>query len=476
VEGTLGGETARESLDSNLPIAPLLSTSRLANAACRLACSVALLAVAMVSACATGATPDRAKIATAVSERSGVDAKGLKASDAGVWSLPPDTTLDDGLAIDEAVAIALWNNPDFQVALTSLGIARADLIEAGTLRNPVFSLLFPWGPKQLEFTLTWAIDAIWQRPKRIAGAKLNAESVVEQLVAGGLRVVADVRTAFFEQLTAERRLALSTELASLSAEAARLADGQFRAGAISELDARVARADAVRLETVRLSRVTARDLAVARFRALLGLESSTPSPRLIEPSSLVTADCGTEATLLTSALAARPEVRAAELQIEAAGERAGIERAKIPAITASLDANGKGTQGFEMGPGLAIELPIFSQNQAGRAKAVAEIEQAARRYTAVRANVEEQVAAAFAGFVEARATAALLGDEVENLLATARRQTEGLYAAGEISLLDLLQRRQRLIDLEATRLDAAFGVNRAIVRLEQAIGRSCQIK
>ena len=58
-------------------------------------------------------------------------------------------------------------------------------------------------------------------------------------------------------------------------------------------------------------------------------------------------------------------------------------------------------------------------------------------------------------------------------LATARQQAESLYAAGEISLLTLLETRQRLIDVEATRVDAMFGVNRAIVRLEQAVGRTC---
>jgi outer membrane protein TolC len=77
---------------------------------------------------------------------------------------------------------------------------------------------------------------------------------------------------------------------------------------------------------------------------------------------------------------------------------------------------------------------------------------------------------------EARATASLLGDVVAGVLTRARNQAEGLYKAGEISLLDLLQTRQRLIDLETARFDAAFGVNRAVVRLEQAMGRSCHLR
>jgi cobalt-zinc-cadmium efflux system outer membrane protein len=431
-----------------------------------------LILFAASAACATTQAPDRVNVATALTGRTGVDAKGLPAP-GPKWTSPPGTSLDDGLAIDEAVGIALWNNPDFQVALTSLGIARADLIEAGLLKNPVFSLLFPWGPKQLEFTLTWPVDALWQRPKRIEDAKLNAQAVAEQLVANGMRVIADVRLAFYEVLVAEQRLTLAAEQAGVAAEAAKLAEGRLRVGDISDLEARLARADAVRLEMARLTRVSGRDLAVVRLRALLGLEPGAPAVKLVAPPLPTSEGCVEGPALLKSALAARPEVRAAELQIEAAGARAGLEKARIVALTASLDANQRGVEGFEMGPGIGVEVPIFSQNQGRRARAAAEVEQAARRYAAVRANVASEIGAATIALTEARNTARLIGDDAAVSLATARQQVERLYAAGEISLLDMLQTRQRLIDLEATRLDAMLGVDRAIVRLEQAVGRTC---
>jgi outer membrane protein TolC len=126
-----------------------------------------------------------------------------------------------------------------------------------------------------------------------------------------------------------------------------------------------------------------------------------------------------------------------------------------------------------MGPGAVIELPLLSQNQGGRARAAAEVEQAARRYVAVRAAVGTELRTAMVGLNEARRTAQLLGDDVAASLATARQQAERLYTAGEISLLDLLATRQRLMDIETNRVDAAFAVNRAIVRVEQALGHTC---
>src|SRR5262245_13578904 len=66
------------------------------------------------------------------------------ASKAPGWALPEGVSADDGLTEDEAVAIALWNNPALQAELTALGLARADLIQAGQLTNPLLTLMFPF--------------------------------------------------------------------------------------------------------------------------------------------------------------------------------------------------------------------------------------------------------------------------------------------------------------------------------------------
>ena len=47
--------------------------------------------------------------------------------------------LSQPLDVDSAVRIALLNNKGLQVALASLGVAEADLVQAGRLKNPGFS-------------------------------------------------------------------------------------------------------------------------------------------------------------------------------------------------------------------------------------------------------------------------------------------------------------------------------------------------
>ena len=129
-----------------------------------------LLVLLSLAGCATVSS----QAVSRLQERTGVPER----TDAGAGTaIPPGVTLDDGITPDEAVAVALWNNADFRVQLAQLGFARADLLEAGLLRNPVLSLLFPWGPKQLEATLRWPIEALWERPRRVAAATLAVERV-----------------------------------------------------------------------------------------------------------------------------------------------------------------------------------------------------------------------------------------------------------------------------------------------------------
>ncbi len=206
-----------------------------------LASSLLLLPALLPVACATGGTlaSDPATVSKGIADRAAVDPGGWPARERG--SLPPGVSASDELTIHEAVAIALWNNPAFQLTLTDLGVARAELVDANLLRNPVLSILLPWGPKQLEATANWAIDSIWQRPRRVAAARLDVDAVAARLVQDGLVLMGTVRTAYIQAVAAARRAEFTRESAAIVGKFADITESQFKAGEISELDARAAR-------------------------------------------------------------------------------------------------------------------------------------------------------------------------------------------------------------------------------------------
>ena len=202
---------------------------------------VATVAVAGAGCATTKGAPTPVDVDAAIRARTA--ASGLRLD--GQEPLPPDVNLADGLTQEEAVAIALWNSPSFQATLADLGVARADLVEAGLLRNPILSLLFPLGPKQLEFTLQFPFDAAVAAPgARRRGAAQCAGGRRASRLGCALAGRAG-RSAHADAVVADRRLALATENAELTRRLADITDARLRAGDISELEARAPRSDAL---------------------------------------------------------------------------------------------------------------------------------------------------------------------------------------------------------------------------------------
>jgi outer membrane protein, heavy metal efflux system len=415
------------------------------------------------------------------------------AAKAAGWTLPEGVSLDDGLTEDDAVAIALWNNPALQAEMTALGLARADLIEAGQLRNPSLTLIFPFSTRILESVANWPFEALWQRPRRVAAAKLEQERVGESLVSRALDLVRDTRLAYADYASRERRASVATEATRERGEIVTIVNARFRAGDISELETSAARLDA-RLAEEQTTRF-AHDVVIARdrLRSLLGVANSEPgfeiilSPatepagvdqsvslktRTATPAASVASDQSeTLNGLIEQALDARPELKAAQLAIEAAGQRAKWERSRILAVSAIAKEYGRGADGFEQGPGAQIELPIFNRNKGGISRAEAEIERAAKQLIAARHRVVAEVREAYAQLTQARESSDLWRARLLPPLEDDIRSAERAYKVGDASYLFVLETTRRLTDARLREIELQAATARALIALERSVGR-----
>ena len=439
-----------------------------------------------LSGCATRSSGVSTQVSKRIEDRAG---HGLNPNpQASSFAIPPGVSLDDGLSEDEAVAIALWNNAAFQADLTALGFARADLIEAGQLRNPFLTLLLPWGPKQLEATANLPIEVFWQRPRRVAAAKVEVERVAESLTQTGLNLVRDVRVAYAEQALADERARIAAQAVNQRNEIAQIVDARLRAGDISDLETSAARLDARRAEEQAARFNAEAALAADRLRFMLGIPAgekafnitaaaaqvlTTPaSPyQSVAISNIAQRESTVDVNeLIKQALAARPDLRAAELAIEAAAKRAKWERSKILSLSAILDANAKGSKGFEAGPGVQVELPIFNRNRGGITRAEAEIERAARQYVAVRHRIALEVEEAVTQLHQARAS---LGSYRTQILPRIEEDiliSQKAYAAGEVPYLFVLETSRQITDARLREAEASAALQRATAQLERAVG------
>jgi outer membrane protein, heavy metal efflux system len=435
-----------------------------------IAATAAALGTIASLACASARTAPTERDVAALIEKAGGYAVRVPADQPAI---PPDVSLADGLSADEAVAIALWNSPAFQERLADLGIARAEVVQAGLLRNPVLTLLLPWGPKQLEATAKWPLEAIWQRPRRLAAARASADAVASRLVADGLDVIASARIAFVDLRAAEARAALTRESTVLSRRFAELAASRLAAGDISQLEADVASVDAASAAEDDARAAVAASLARDRLIEVLAIDDERLAVTPLQSADGIGPAERCRQLTDADALASRPDLRAAELEIEAAGLRLGWERSRIFSLVGVLDANAEGKEGFELGPGVETDFGLFDRNQAGVLRATAEMTRSQAHYRVVRQQILREVRDARARLAAADTALARWRGDIRPRLERQADQTERAYAAGEFSYLNVVEALRRLNTGRTRELEAETDLQHAIVDLEKSIGYRC---
>jgi cobalt-zinc-cadmium efflux system outer membrane protein len=387
----------------------------------------------------------------------------------GQFSLPEGVTLEDGLTEDEAVAVALWNNAQFQVDLSELGFARADLADAQMLPNPIFTYLFPVGPKLLETSLAYPIDVFWQRPNRIAAAKLDSRKIAESLIVDGLGLIREVRVAYTELILSQEQTRLAEQEASLQGRLAEVAKKQFEVGQISELEMAAIQVDSLKAADNLKSISKEEKVQRLRFDNLLGLDANNTEYKLITQQIPTSSPISLD-ELKKTALAARPDLRAAELAIEAAGKRVGWEKSKVFTFIAVLDGKDEDNGSLNLGPALEAEIPILNQNKGPVMLAQAELEQSARQYEAVRQNIILQVRESYTRYTSALEVFGLWNNEIVPSLEKAFQKAQQSRSVGEVSDLYVLEIELKLIEAKKSLLEKAAELKRTQAELNFSVG------
>ncbi len=434
---------------------------------------VAVLWMSTMSACARSGF-DREWVARDLATRAPGTVIGPKQPGRDVV-FPASVSLTDGLSEDEAVSVALWNSPGFQADLAQLSTARADLAEAGSLPNPMLTMLLPLGPHQLAGYLLLPLSALVQRPARVKTARRDVERVAHSLVQTGLDLIRDVRVAHAEALAAGERAQAREALQKLWTASEQLARARADAGDASRLEF-----DAIHGEALLAADMVARagqdaEAARLRLRMLLGVASEAMPDATALAASVGAGPTQDTATLVREALAARPDLRAAELAVEAAGARVGLERARI--FQALLRFDGQlDTAGFHPSIGVhQLEIPVFNWNPGGRGRAKAELERTMWRYAALRQQIVAEVATAA---LQARQAADSLARWRGDLLQTLERNVSAAtsaFQAGSESYVIVLDATRRLQDARLREIDLRTDLRRAVAQLGRSVGRQVPV-
>lgn len=351
--------------------------------------------------------------------------------------------LEGELTVDRAVEIALARNRDLLASLEDLGIARADLIAASTVRNPVLDgeIRFPGRPWELGITQT-LIDLFQLRNRRALG---QAEFEAARLRVSGAVIgfAAEVRADYYTLQAAQQALAQQRTIAEAAQASAELARRQHDAGNISDLDLENQQAiyEQAKLDLARVEL----DEIQARERLLADLGAMSTLPLTLLPQALPEAEPSPEQ--VEAALENRLDLSLARAEIEAARRALPLARsetwdeAEIGAVH-EHEAEGEDTTG----PSLAVPIPIFDRGMAGRTRAAATLRQAEQRLHALTVTARSEARAARERLAEARARAEYLRDVVVPRRQRILQLTQLEYNAMLVGVYDLIRARQGLAD------------------------------
>jgi cobalt-zinc-cadmium efflux system outer membrane protein len=370
-----------------------------------------------------------------------------------------NSLLKGKLTTEEAVQIALINNRDLQAIYSDLGVAQADLVQAGLLNNPIFeaALKFPTsgGQTNLEFVTVMNFLDFFYMPlrKRVAATRFDEAKL--RVTGAVLDFAARTRTAFYLYLANEQMLELRQTIVQALNASLDVARRLNEAGNITDLDLARERALA---EAGKLALRSA-EIAVRQSREqlndLMGLWGNNTEwqadGRLpdIPGQAIPTED------IERVALSRSIDLSHARQRILIAGEQLGFNRttALIPEL--HLGPLGERNEGaWEAGPVLEFPIPLFDQGQARIGRSTAELRRAQQEYYALAIRIRSTARAVRDRMEGFRDRALYYRDIMLPLHERIVNESQLQYNAMQLGPIQLLRAKEQQIETAVAYIEA----------------------
>jgi cobalt-zinc-cadmium efflux system outer membrane protein len=360
----------------------------------------------------------------------------------------------DELTADAAVGLAMTNNPRLQVTLAEVGIARAELIEASTIANPLFEfeIRFPGEPyRPYELRLAQSLIELIQLPRRRALGRAAFDAAQMRVSSEVLRFAAGVRSRYYDALAAKQHVALSRTAFDAAQAAVEVAIKQHAAENITDLDLENEQAlyEQAKLDLARAERqMVVANEALSRAIGIREWRLPETFPELPDGEA-------DQQQLEQLAAAQRLDLAIARREVEIAERRVPLSR--LAALgEAEVDVHYEREPDGEhtVGPGIELPIPIFNTGRAARTRAEAELLRARHTLAALNAEASSQLRTAEAVLAEARARVEYYRDVVLPRRRRIVELTKLEHNAMLVGVFQLLQARQNEARAQREAIDA----------------------
>jgi cobalt-zinc-cadmium efflux system outer membrane protein len=304
--------------------------------------------------------------------------------------------LNEELTPEAAVQLAFMNNPKIQAIFEKIGIAQADLVEAGLLSNPMFEIdtRYPnhTGLKtNIEYLITTSLLDIVLIPLRKKVAATEFEQTKMRVANEILGLAFDVRETYYELLSEIQKIQYLRSIVELTRINFEIVVRQYNIGNVNVLDFQLAHSKYFENEL----EMTNSNAELIRLREKLNrLLGITEDICLLVPENFPNEDyrgyklCD----LIEIALEERLDLQAAWLDVRRLRQTLGLKQWwKNSNLQAGVSGERETDGTNVIGPGFSGEVPLFNYGQAARYRLYSQLRQAQDNIAALEIQVISEV-------------------------------------------------------------------------------------
>jgi cobalt-zinc-cadmium efflux system outer membrane protein len=319
-----------------------------------------------------------------------------------------------------------------------------------------------------------------KRDKRLAIAESELDMYRWQFADRERVLREDVKTAFYDVILTEQRVALADRSITLTRQLLDVTRERLAAGDIPELEMNLVKVELARSEGTRIDVEKALNQNQSRLWSFMGL-SPGEYPAIAGTLELVTTMTRNPVELKQLAREKRPDLKALEAEKRRGDSDITLAQAeKVPNLTVGLfysherrtDASGTGEENVRdnlLGIRLSLPLPVFDRNQAGIQEATAKRSSTENRLLAATRNIDREVETACARFFSAEKVYSLYRTNIIPQLEENLNLTQEAYRLGEVGILAVIQEQKKFFEVSEGYLTAQHDRQTALVKLESAV-------
>ena len=376
------------------------------------------------------------------------------------------------LTLEKAVAAALENNPDLNVSKFNTRVAESEKQQASFFPNPELEFEYEdFDHPERTLAIGYLIELGGKRGLRmkVADAGVNLASV--EFDADRVEIIYETAAAYIDVLIAQENLHITKEKEKLAEQVFTTSRERVLAGRVSPMEQ--VTAEIKRNNSSLEVQIAEDELLIARTNlAAMWGDSVADFHTAVGTFDRIQSIPPFE--VLSAAMENAPMIKSKRSEIQLAETSLDLEKSnRIPDLTIAggiKDVDGEDDTIYLVG--LSIPIPLFDRNQAGVARAAAELDQQAAALSAEKKRLLKDLKIAYQTLKTAHRQANTIKTDI---LPAAQRVLDAVkegYQEGAFSFLDMLEAQSTLYESHESYVQSLGKYHVAVIDLEKVLGRN----